>query len=682
MKVPENYYNDEVVGGFYVPSLMKKCWAAQVEIIEDIAAVCERHGIKYYADAGTLMGAVRHGGFIPWDDDTDLCMMREEYEKFLKVAHELPDNYTVVNWRTRDDWDDVFTRVVNTIGLDFDPKFMERYHGFPFSAGVDIFVNDYLYQDEQKEEEREELLKAAYELAKHARHETAGKKELIAAGERLSALSGYRFNKRGNLVYEFFGITEKLLSEVPREEAKEAVLMPAWLQFKSNKYKIEWFDEGVPMKFEHSKVMVPIHYDEILKNKYGNYVQASRIGGKHNYPYYTAQMEEVTKHTGWEPPIYKCEPTEPEISVGIRQEEENKKSALEQQVAQIENLMSSQANAALFAELQPQVDALKASLNAMAHGNNDVVFLPYNPDHWHRMSNMWEREMADPDSDVYVVPLPTYDMNLDGTTGTLHYAPEAFPPEVHTCTVEEYDLASRHPKRIYIQAPFDGYNPSMSVHPYFYSDELLKYTDELVYIPFFEVNEIVEGDEKGIYTLDQFVKMPGTVHADRILLDSEVMKQTYIDALCALCGKDSRSIWEERIEVVDDLFAVKDKEKSGMKSIFYYTDVCPFLAEGDVALDKLRRNLEIFKESKDDIRLIWHPFDDIEDYLKERVPEVYDQYMSIVNEFLDQGWGVYDKTADGESVLADCVAYYGDPSPYVYQAQLDKKPVMIADIHI
>ena len=683
MKVPENYYNDEVVGGFYVPSLMKKCWAAQIEIIEDIAAVCERHGIKYYADAGTLMGAVRHGGFIPWDDDTDLCMMREEYEKFLKVAHELPKNYTVINFRTRNDWDDIFTRVVNTISLGFDQEFMDKYHGFPFSAGVDIFVNDYLYQDEKKEEEREELLKAAYELAKASRHGAGvAKKELIAAGERLSALSGYRFNKRGNLSEEFFNMTEKLLSEVPREEAKEAVLMPAWLQYRSNKYDIEWFDDGIPMKFEYSTVMVPIHYDKILKNKYGDYMRANRVGGKHNYPYYTAQFEELTKRVGWEPPLYKCEDSEPQLNADVRAAEKAQRDALEQQVNQIETLMNSQGNAAIFAELVPQVDALKSKLKAMEHWNNDVVFLPYGPDHWKRMEPMWKKEMADPNSDVYVVPLPTYDMNLDGTTGTLHYDLDKYPQETSPVSVEEYDLSSRHPKRIYIQAPYDGYNPSMSVHPYFYSNELLRYTDELVYVPYFEVDEIVDGDEKGVYSLDQFVKMPGTVHADRILLDSETMKKTYIEALCTLCGKESREIWEKRIEVVDDLFKEESEEQNGMKSIFYYTDVCPFLAESDAALDKLRRNLEIFKESKDGVRLVWHPYEKIEEYMKEKAPEAYEEYKKVVDEFTAEGWGTYDLSEDGAAVMSSCSAYYGDPSPYVYQAQMEKKPVMIADIHI
>ena len=66
---PQDYFEDEIRDGFYVNGFMKRCWAAQMEVLTDIDRVCEKYGIKWYADCGTLLGAVRHGGFIPWDDD-------------------------------------------------------------------------------------------------------------------------------------------------------------------------------------------------------------------------------------------------------------------------------------------------------------------------------------------------------------------------------------------------------------------------------------------------------------------------------------------------------------------------------------------------------------------------------------------------------------------------------------
>ena len=72
----------------------------QYEELKALAKFCDEHDILYCLDSGTLLGAIRHGGFIPWDDDVDICMDVKNYKKFLKVAHLIPEKYYFQNFRS------------------------------------------------------------------------------------------------------------------------------------------------------------------------------------------------------------------------------------------------------------------------------------------------------------------------------------------------------------------------------------------------------------------------------------------------------------------------------------------------------------------------------------------------------------------------------------------------------
>lgn len=84
-------------------------------IVKDVVAFCGKHGLAYYMLGGTMLGAVRHHGFIPWDDDIDLGMPRKDYEKFLQIApHELPERLKVVNYRNTPSYQYYITRILDT----------------------------------------------------------------------------------------------------------------------------------------------------------------------------------------------------------------------------------------------------------------------------------------------------------------------------------------------------------------------------------------------------------------------------------------------------------------------------------------------------------------------------------------------------------------------------------------
>ena len=101
----KNYFNGETICDFYVDPMVKRAWAAQLEILTKIIEICNNHNLTYYGFWGTMLGAIRHKGFIPWDDDIDIVMKRKDYDIFLEIAQsELPAKYLVLSQYSQVEW--------------------------------------------------------------------------------------------------------------------------------------------------------------------------------------------------------------------------------------------------------------------------------------------------------------------------------------------------------------------------------------------------------------------------------------------------------------------------------------------------------------------------------------------------------------------------------------------------
>lgn len=96
-------------------SKLRELQLCELDLIKAFVAICEKHNLRYYLIGGTMLGAVRHQGFIPWDDDVDIGMPRPDYEQFLRVApEEIPHYMQVLNYKTTPDYLRYFSRLVDT----------------------------------------------------------------------------------------------------------------------------------------------------------------------------------------------------------------------------------------------------------------------------------------------------------------------------------------------------------------------------------------------------------------------------------------------------------------------------------------------------------------------------------------------------------------------------------------
>ena len=123
----------------------------------------------------------------------------------------------------------------------------------------------------------------------------------------------------------------------------------------------------------------------------------------------------------------------------------------------------------------------------------------------------------------------------------------------------------------------------------------------------------------------------------------------------------------------------------GMKRIFYYTDVLPFLSKEQAAIDKLIRNLDLFNHYADEITLVWHPWSKTVEYLQLNNSPVINDYLNLIEEYRRNGWGILDESVtlnDTRDVMLSCNAYYGDMCDLIYDAQDAGIPVMIQNTDI
>lgn len=248
--------------------LLRKVQLTQLEIALEIKRVCEENDIHYFISDGTFLGAVRHKGFIPWDDDMDMGMLREDYEKFLKIAPEkLKPEYCLQTWYTDCNYALPFGKVMkrNTVYLEGKKSRRLKENGFY----VDIFPYDNAPQTAEERQKLAQGLQSYY----RTKLMKSGYTPWIENGVYLKKKRlGYLFYQIKSLFFSQQGLAERfdrLVSDVPKSETVyEQYPGAAPIYFQR-----EWLEELAQYSFEGVQFPGPKDYDSYLTAMYGDYME-------------------------------------------------------------------------------------------------------------------------------------------------------------------------------------------------------------------------------------------------------------------------------------------------------------------------------------------------------------------------------------------------------------------------
>ena len=284
--ISEEFLKEEVQCGFLVDEKRKKSWAIQLDLLLAFDAFCKKHNLKYYLICGSLLGAIRHGGFIPWDDDIDVGMSRKDYDTLCQIGKDgFSHPYFFQTPETDPGYCFSMAKLKNSNTTCISYAF--RYENFNQGIGIDIFPMDKCVLEE-------------------------GKKNFDAINQLIMENSAYMRRTNPNPSEEDIARMQKYHTDDPVKNWKEinriasqyeemdtpyiglpVCTMEGWDRLI---YEASAFEETIEWDFHGLKIPIPKNYDSPLATEYGDYMQFPPVeerGTWHNSALFEPDMSYI-----------------------------------------------------------------------------------------------------------------------------------------------------------------------------------------------------------------------------------------------------------------------------------------------------------------------------------------------------------------------------------------------------
>ena len=259
--ISTDFLKEEVRNGFLVTVERKKVWMVILDLFLEFKRVCEKYNLRYYPCYGFLLGAVRHQGFIPWDDDLDVCMPRDDYEQFLRLGHEFHEPYFLQVPETDPGYFYGMAKIRNSNTTAIIQMF--KYQGFNQGIWLSVFPLDN-WKIEEGDSKFMQIKKLLIDCSTYMRKTNPclgadDQKRVEAFGDKNPWDSYYALNR--------------IASQYQNEKTDYLMILCAVYPYLKNVYRSEDFRAVISCRFESFDIPIPLGYDRILRQVYQDYHQ-------------------------------------------------------------------------------------------------------------------------------------------------------------------------------------------------------------------------------------------------------------------------------------------------------------------------------------------------------------------------------------------------------------------------
>ncbi len=258
--------------------ILKEIQQEELKILKEVAAMCEKHGLRYTIYCGTLLGAVRHHGFIPWDDDVDLAMPLQDYRKFLCLADELPSRYSVANMDNSDHFPLAWSQVYdNQTDLTVEGSVRLTANKEQSLVFIDIYPFIGAFSTRTGQMFQRTLLRIAYAVR------LADDKSILLSKPDWMKTCVYLAIKLISIFpLSFRAAFSRLCRNAAfLDPAKHKMIGTVDAAPFRGKYSVDDWKEMTKLQFEDSSFNAPVKYDLILRIMYWDYMQLPSENMRH-----------------------------------------------------------------------------------------------------------------------------------------------------------------------------------------------------------------------------------------------------------------------------------------------------------------------------------------------------------------------------------------------------------------